>query len=122
MLAYLCMEVPGSLDAHAIRNEKAKLLQAVRVYTPEEVERYVVRGQYGPQLDDTGRAVKPGYRQEKDVAPQSTTETFAAARFHIDNWRREGVPIYLRSGKALWKRGTDTRRAPPRSGPRRLAT
>ena len=101
------MEVPGSLDAHAIRNEKAKLLQAVRVYTPEEVERYVVRGQYGPQLDDTGRAVKPGYRQEKDVPPQSTTETFAAARFHIDNWRWEGVPIYLRSGKALWKRGTE---------------
>jgi glucose-6-phosphate 1-dehydrogenase len=107
MLAYLCMEVPGSFDAHAIRNEKAKLLQAVRVYTPEEVERYVVRGQYGPQLDDTGRVVKPGYRQEKDVAPQSTTETFAAARFHIDNWRWEGVPIYLRSGKALWKRSTE---------------
>ena len=117
MLAYLCMEVPGSFDAPAIRNEKAKLLQAVRVYTPEEVARYVVRGQYGPQLDDTGRVVKPGYRQEKDVAPQSTTETFTAARFHIDNWRWEGVPIYLRSGKALWKRGTEIivefRKAPP---------
>jgi glucose-6-phosphate 1-dehydrogenase len=107
MLAYLCMEVPGSFDAHAIRNEKAKLLQAVRVYTPEEVERYVVRGQYGPQLDDAGRVVKPGYRHEKGVAPQSTTETFAAARLHIDNWRWEGVPIYLRSGKALWKRSTE---------------
>ena len=107
MLAYLCMEVPGSFDSHAIRNEKAKLLEAVRVYTPEEVARYVVRGQYGPQLDDAGRVVKPGYRQEKDVDPQSKTETFAAARFHIDNWRWEGVPIYLRSGKALWKRGTE---------------
>ena len=107
MLAYLCMEVPGSFDAHAIRNEKAKLLEAVRVYTPEEVERYAVRGQYGPQLDDQGRVVKPGYRQEKDVAPDSKTETFAAARLHIDNWRWEGVPIYLRSGKALWKRGTE---------------
>jgi glucose-6-phosphate 1-dehydrogenase len=107
MLAYLCMEVPGSFDSHAIRNEKAKLLEAVRVYTSAEVARYVVRGQYGPQLDDEGTVVKPGYRQEKDVDPRSKTETFAAARFHIDNWRWEGVPIYLRSGKALWKRGTE---------------
>jgi glucose-6-phosphate 1-dehydrogenase len=107
MLAYLCMEVPGSFDSHAIRNEKAKLLEAVRIYTAQEVARYVVRGQYGPQVDDQGRVIKPGYRQEKDVDPQSKTETFAAARFHIDNWRWEGVPIYLRSGKALWKRGTE---------------
>ena len=107
MLAYLCMEVPGSFESNAIRNEKAKLLEAVRVYTPEEVARYVVRGQYGPELDDKGKVVRPGYRQEKDVDPQSKTETFAAARFHIDNWRWEGVPIYLRSGKALWKRGTE---------------
>jgi glucose-6-phosphate 1-dehydrogenase len=107
MLAYLCMEVPGSFDAQAIRNEKAKLLQAVRVYTPAEVARHVVRGQYGPQLDAAGNVVEPGYRQEKDVDPRSKTETFAAARFHIDNWRWEGVPIYLRSGKALWKRSTD---------------
>ncbi|MGH7388096.1 MAG: glucose-6-phosphate dehydrogenase [Candidatus Rokuibacteriota bacterium] len=107
MLAYLCMEVPGSFDSHAIRNEKAKLLESVRVYTPEEVARYAVRGQYGPQLGPNGEVVKPGYRQEKDVDPRSKTETFAAARFHIDNWRWEGVPIYLRSGKALWKRGTE---------------
>jgi glucose-6-phosphate 1-dehydrogenase len=107
MLAYLCMESPGSLDSNAIRNEKAKLLEAVRVYTPEEVDRYVVRGQYGPELGRDGAVVKPGYRQEKDVDAKSKTETFAAARFHIDNWRWEGVPIYLRSGKALWKRGTD---------------
>jgi glucose-6-phosphate 1-dehydrogenase len=101
MLAYLCMEVPGCFESDAIRNEKAKLLQSVRQYTPQEVDRYVVRGQYGPSAD------KPGYRQEKDVNPQSKTETYAAARFHIDNWRWEGVPIYLRSGKALWKRGTE---------------
>jgi glucose-6-phosphate 1-dehydrogenase len=101
MLAYLCMEVPGSFAPDAIRNEKAKLLQSVRVYSREEVGRYVVRGQYGPSAD------KPGYRQEKDVDPQSNTETYAAARLHIDNWRWEGVPVYLRSGKALWKRGTE---------------
>src|SRR4051794_37381040 len=77
MLAYLCMEVPGSFEPDAIRNEKAKLLQSVRVYTGEEVARYVVRGQYGPQLDDTGKEIKPGYRGEKDVNPQSKTETYA---------------------------------------------
>jgi glucose-6-phosphate 1-dehydrogenase len=107
MLAYLCMEVPGSFEPDSIRNEKAKLLQSVRVYTPDEVARYVVRGQYGPSLDDAGNVVKPGYRGEHDVAPESKTETYAAARFHIDNWRWEGVPVYLRSGKALWKRGTE---------------
>jgi glucose-6-phosphate 1-dehydrogenase len=106
MLAYLCMETPGSFESNSIRNEKSKLLESVRVYTPEEVKRYVVRGQYGPQLDDTGAVVKPGYRQEKDVNPESKTETYAAARMHIDNWRWVGVPIYLRSGNALWKRGT----------------
>jgi len=77
MLAYLCMETPGSFQSDAIRNEKAKLLQAVRVYTPEEVGRYVVRGQYGPQTDDAGKVLHPGYRQEKDVAPDSKTETYA---------------------------------------------
>ena len=107
MLAYLCMEVPGSFEPDAIRNEKAKLLQSVRHYTPEEVGRYVVRGQYGPLVDDKGRVQKVGYRGEKDVNPRSSTETYAAARIHIDNWRWEGVPIYLRSGKALWKRGTE---------------
>jgi glucose-6-phosphate 1-dehydrogenase len=106
MLAYLCMEVPGSFAPDAIRNEKAKLLESVRVYTPEEVARYLVRGQYGPSVDDHGPGLK-GYREEKDVNPSSRTETYAAARLHIDNWRWEGVPVYLRSGKALWKRGTE---------------
>jgi glucose-6-phosphate 1-dehydrogenase len=101
MLAYLCMEVPVSFEPDAIRNEKAKLLQSVRQYTAEDVGRNVVRGQYGPSPS------KPGYRQEANVDPQSKTETYAAARFFIDNWRWEGVPVYLRSGKALWKRGTE---------------
>ena len=107
MLAYLCMEAPGSFNSDSIRNEKAKLLESVRVYSRDEVKQNVVRGQYGPLLDDDGNVVKPGYRQEKDVDPASSTETFAAARLCIDNWRWQGVPIYLRSGKALWKRGTE---------------
>src|SRR5207244_10941206 len=108
MLAYLCMEVPGSFESNAIRNEKAKLLEAVRVYTPEEVARYVVRGQYGPEVDDKGKVVRPGYRQEKDVDPQSKTGTFAAAGRHVDNWRWEGVAIDLRWGQPLGQRRTAT--------------
>jgi len=101
MLAYLCMEPPSSFSSEAIRNEKSKLLESVRVYTPEEVPAHAVRGQYGASSD------KPGYRQEKDVDPASSTETFAALKLYVDNWRWQGVPIYLRSGKALWKRGTE---------------
>ena len=90
-----------------MRNEKAKLLQAVRILHKEEVPHFAVRGQYGPSYDDKGKIVKPGYRQEPDVKPDSRTETFAAYKLFIDNWRWEGVPIYLRSGKGLWKRGTE---------------
>ena len=106
MLAYLCMEPPSSLRADAVRNEKAKVLESVRIMRPEDVLRDTVRGQYGPGRRPDGTLV-PGYRQEQDVAPESTTETFAALRLYIDNWRWEGVPIYLRSGKSLWKRGTE---------------
>ncbi len=106
MLAYLCMEPPSSFRADAVRNEKAKVLEAVRIMSPGEVLRDTVRGQYGPGRKPDGTAV-PGYRQERDVNPESNTETFAAMRLSIDNWRWEGVPIYLRSGKSLWKRGTE---------------
>src|SRR5262249_6984734 len=106
MLAYLCMEPPSSLRADAVRNEKAKVLEAVRIMRPEDVARDTVRGQYGPGRKPDGTPV-PGYRQEPSVATDSNTETFAAVRLWIDNWRWEGVPIYLRSGKSLWKRGTE---------------
>jgi glucose-6-phosphate 1-dehydrogenase len=107
MLSYICMEPPGSFDADAIRNEKAKVLESVRIYDEAGVRENVVRGQYGPAFDDEGEISKPGYRGEADVNPESITETFAAAKLQIDNWRWQGVPIYLRSGKALWKRGTE---------------
>jgi glucose-6-phosphate 1-dehydrogenase len=106
MLAYLCMEPPSSLNADAVRNEKAKVLEAVRIMQPGDVLRDTVRGQYGPGRKPDGAQVA-GYRQEESVAPDSVTETFAALRLQIDNWRWEGVPIYLRSGKSLWKRGTE---------------
>jgi glucose-6-phosphate 1-dehydrogenase len=106
MLAYLCMEPPVSFAADDIRDEKAKVLKSVRIYNGQEVLANSVRGQYGPgkKIDGTP---SPGYRAERDVNPQSNTETFAALRLFIDNWRWDGVPIYLRSGKALWKRGTE---------------
>jgi glucose-6-phosphate 1-dehydrogenase len=106
MLAYLCMEPPTSLRPDAVRNEKAKLLDAVRLLKPGAVPQNAVRGQYGPGKKADGSAAV-GYRQEPDVNPQSATETFAALRLLIDNWRWEGVPVYLRSGKSLWKRGTE---------------
>ncbi|MGH7322070.1 MAG: glucose-6-phosphate dehydrogenase, partial [Candidatus Rokuibacteriota bacterium] len=106
MLAYLCMEPPTSFKPDAIRNEKAKLLDAVRIVASEDVATHAVRGQYGPgQKPDGAPAV--GYREEPDVDPRSATDTFAALKLHIDNWRWEGVPVYLRSGKRLWKRGTE---------------
>src|SRR3954447_9691276 len=115
MLSYLCMEPPASFRPDAVRNEKAKLLGAVRALGAEEVLRHTVRGQYGPGKRPDGTAAA-GYREEPDVNPRSSTETFAALRLFIDNWRWEGVPVYLRSGKALWKRGTEVvvqfRRAP----------
>jgi glucose-6-phosphate 1-dehydrogenase len=106
MLAYLCMEPPGSFQADEIRNEKVKLLRAVRLMTPEDVLQHTIRGQYGPGRKADGKPAV-GYREEPGVPPQSSTETYAAVRLFIDNWRWEGVPIYLRSGKALWKRGTE---------------
>jgi glucose-6-phosphate 1-dehydrogenase len=106
MLAYLCMEPPTSLRPDAVRNEKAKLLDAVRILKAGEVRSHAVRGQYGPGRGPDGGTVA-GYREEPDVDPNSRTETFVALRLSIDNWRWEGVPIYLRSGKRLWKRGTE---------------
>jgi glucose-6-phosphate 1-dehydrogenase len=106
MLAYVCMEPPNSFEADDVRNEKAKVLKAVRIYTPEQALANTVRGQYGPGKKADGVAC-PAYRDEPDVNPKSNTDTFAAVRLFIDNWRWEGVPIYLRSGKALWKRGTE---------------
>ena len=106
MLAYLAMEPPSSFAPEAIRNEKSKLLEAVRIMDAGAVRANTVRGQYGPGRGPDGKPV-PGYREEPSVPPQSVTETYLAVKLFIDNWRWLGVPIYLRSGKRLWKRGTE---------------
>ena len=115
MMAYLCMEPPTSFEPEAIRNEKFKLLSAVRIMKPEDVSENVVRGQYGEGMKPDGSPAK-AYRQEHLVDPESNTETYAALKLRIDNWRWHGVPVYLRSGKGLRTKATEIvvqfRRAP----------
>jgi glucose-6-phosphate 1-dehydrogenase len=99
LTSLVAMEAPANFDAVSVRNEKIKVLQSIRPFTPELVWKSVVRGQYGPgQMD--GAAV-PGYREEPGVKPDSSTETFVALKLQVDNWRWSGVPFYLRSGKRL---------------------
>lgn len=99
LLCAIGMEPPISADADAIRNEKLKVLQSLKRWTPETVSRDVVRGQYAAgQI--AGKPV-PGYRQEDGVSPNSQTETFVALRTEISNWRWAGVPFFIRTGKRL---------------------
>lgn len=105
LLSLIAMEPAIAFDADAVRDEKVKVLRAIRAMTPESVRRNVVRGQYGPGWIEG--APVPGYREEPHVSPTSTTETFVAMRLFIDNWRWAGVPFYLRTGKRLPKRATE---------------
>ncbi len=95
LLTLVAMEPPPSLDADALRDEKVKVLRSVRPIIPEALSRQVCRAQYAA-ADDIA-----GYRQEPGVAPDSSTETFAAMKLYIDNWRWRDVPFYLRTGKRM---------------------
>jgi glucose-6-phosphate 1-dehydrogenase len=99
LLTLTAMEPPVAFEAEAIREQKVQVLRSIRPMTAEEVAKRTVRGQYGPGTID-GESV-PGYRQEPGVNPKSNTETFAAVKFYVNNWRWEGVPFYLRAGKRL---------------------
>ncbi|BAY10540.1 glucose-6-phosphate dehydrogenase [Calothrix sp. NIES-2098] len=105
LLSMIAMEPPVSFEADAVRDEKSKLLKSIQPLTPEDVLTHTVRGQYGKGTID-GSTV-PGYRSEPRVAPDSTTETYAALKLNIDNWRWAGVPFYLRTGKHLTQRVTE---------------
>ncbi len=105
LLAMIAMEPPVSFDADAVRDEKSKLLKAIQPLTPEAVLTRTVRGQYGAGTVK-GQQV-PAYRSEPRVAPDSATETYAALKLTIDNWRWANVPFYLRTGKRLPKRVTE---------------
>ena len=105
LLCLVGMEPPVSLDSDAIRDEKVKFLKSLRPIPPEEMERYVVRGQYlaGHVLGET----VPGYREEPGVDAASTTETYVALRLLVDNWRWGNVPFFIRAAKRMPKKVTD---------------
>ncbi|MGA2629205.1 MAG: glucose-6-phosphate dehydrogenase [Terriglobia bacterium] len=105
LLSLVAMEPPATFRADAVRDEKAKVLRSVRSFPAERVHEFALRGQYREGLAH-GASV-PAYRAEPKVAPTSVTETFAALKFHIDNWRWADVPFYLRSGKRLAKRASE---------------
>ena len=104
LLCLIAMEPPCSLDADSVRDEKVKVLRSLRPMTPADIQRKTVRAQYAAGSID-GISV-PAYREGEGVE-NSTTETFAAVRVDIDNWRWNGVPFYLRSGKRLRKRNSE---------------
>ena len=97
MLSLAAMEIPVRFQGDAVHDEKAKLLRCIRPISAQETGKYFLRGQY------------LGYREEPGVAPDSETETFAAAKLYIDNWRWAGVPFYLMSGKKTGVKCTDIR-------------
>ena len=101
LLSFVAMEPPSSFEAESVRREKLKVWQAI----PPIPILNAVRGQYGPGIVNGQHVV--GYRDEERVNPESGTETYAALRLEIENWRWAGVPIYLRAGKRLKKRATE---------------
>jgi glucose-6-phosphate 1-dehydrogenase len=114
LLSLTAMEPPAQMTANAVRDEKVKVLKSIRWLTDESIPQNTVRAQYTAG-SYKGKAVA-GYTEEKDVAPHSTVPTFAAVRLFVDNWRWNGVPFYLRSGKRLAKRASEIAvhfRAPP---------
>jgi glucose-6-phosphate 1-dehydrogenase len=105
LLAMVGMEPPNSFDAEAIRNEKAKLLDAVRGPRADEVDANAVRGRYRAGV--AGDKTVPDYLREDRVTPDSRIETYAAVKLYVETWRWAGVPFYLRTGKALSARDTE---------------
>lgn len=105
MVMMVCMEPPSRLNTEAIRDEKVKVMRALRRYNEEEVDRHVVRGQYTEGKGRQGMVC--AYREEPNVNPASTTETFVAARLFIDNFRWADVPIYIRTGKRMPEKVTE---------------
>jgi glucose-6-phosphate 1-dehydrogenase len=105
VMATVAMEPPAAFESTPVRDERAKLLRSIRIFKPEEVAAHAVAGQYGPAR--IGGQDVAGFRQEPGVEPASNTETYAALKLYVDNWRWAGVPFYLRTGKRLPKRITD---------------
>lgn len=105
LLSLVAMEPPINMKGNSIRAEKVKIMEALRPFPRSEIEKLVIRGQYGPGYIQ-GKSVK-GYREEDNVAPDSIIETYVGMKLFIDNWRWYGVPFYIRAGKRLPKRATE---------------
>ncbi len=105
LLCLVAMEPPTDLTADSVRDEKVKVVRSLRPMSPENVARDVVRGQYGAGAINGKEVIE--YRAEERVNPQSMTETYVALKVHVDNWRWDGVPFYVRVGKRLPKGGTE---------------
>ena len=105
LFTLVAMEPPAAFDADAIRDEKVKVLRTVRPIPAARVPEVAVRGQYGPGTLYGERV--PGYREEKNVAPDSMTPTYLALKLEVDNWRWKGTPFFLRTGKRLPKKVTE---------------
>jgi glucose-6-phosphate 1-dehydrogenase len=105
LLCNVAMEPPVSFTAEEVRNEKVKVLMSVPEPTPEQIPQIAVRAQYG--AGHAGGEDVPGYLEEEGIPPDSTTETYAALRLEVDNWRWAGVPFYLRTGKRLARKLTE---------------
>lgn len=105
LLSLVAMEPPMNFKANTIRDEKVKVMQCIRALGEEDFDKHTIRGQYGPGYIQ-GKTV-PGYREEENVAKDSSVETYAALELFVDNWRWAGVPFYLRAGKRLPKRATE---------------
>ena len=99
LVALTAMEPPVTYDAESVRNQKVNVLRSIQPIDPLEVNKWVVRAQYSAG-DVEGKRI-PGYLETEGIPPNSTTETFVAWKLEIDNWRWNGVPFYLRTGKAL---------------------
>jgi glucose-6-phosphate 1-dehydrogenase len=104
LVCMIAMEPPVSFVANEIRNKKLDVLHAIRKFNTADVHDHAVRGQYSAGWFK-GKEV-PGYRQEKNVAPRSTVETFAAVKLFVDNWRWKNVPFYIRTGKLMHEKTT----------------
>jgi len=105
LLALVAMEPPIGFEADYIRDEKVKVYHTIRIMDKEYIDKYTVRGQYG--AGEINEEEVPAYRDEENISSNSSTSTFFAGKFYIDNWRWAGVPFYLRSGKRLKKRITE---------------
>ena len=99
LLTLVAMEPPAAMDAESLRDEKVKVLKSIRPIPQSAVHAHAFRAQYGAGMVDDRQV--PGYLEEEGIPPNSTTETYAALKLYIDNWRWRGVPFFLRTGKRM---------------------